>query len=88
MITQQSIIAAIIVKSLDVPAEKITREARFAEDLGADSLDVVDVAMQVEDAFKITIHDDHMMKMTTVGDLLDHVEKNARISEPELQAAS
>lgn len=68
-------IVEIVAKQLAVPKEKVTRTARFQEDLGADSLDVVEIVMELEDAFNIEIPDAMSEKIKTVGDVIDFVEK-------------
>lgn len=61
------------VEVLQVDAAKITREARFAEDLDADSLDVVQLVMELEDAFGIEIPEEELKDVKTVGEALDLV---------------
>ena len=64
----------IIVKELKVDAEKVTLDARLKDDLGADSLDAVEVIMALEDEFGIEISDDAMLTIKTVGDIVRHIE--------------
>ncbi len=64
----------IIVKELNVNPEKITLEASLAEDLGADSLDAVEVIMDLEDKYGITIDDETAKCIKTVKDLVDYIE--------------
>ena len=71
-------IKSIISDELNIDQAKITREANIREDLGADSLDAVEVIMALEDEFGITIDDDTAQSFKTVGDLVDYVEKNAQ----------
>lgn len=59
------------VATLNVEAEKVTREARFAEDLDADSLDVVELVMELEEEFGIEIPEDELNDVTTVGQAFD-----------------
>lgn len=66
-------VKAIIVDLLGVPAEKVTREARFREDLEADSLDLVELIMAFEDKFGAQISDEDAQKITTVGHAVDYV---------------
>lgn len=61
----------IIVEHLGVEADKITREADFADDLGADSLDMVELTMAFEEEFGIEIRDDEADKVSNVGDAYD-----------------
>jgi acyl carrier protein len=66
----------IIEKELGVEREKLTDEARFIEDLGADSLDIVELVMEFEKEFNIDIPDEDAEKLRTVGDALKYlVEK-------------
>ncbi len=65
----------IIVEQLDVEAEKVVREASFSEDLGADSLDTVELLMAFESDFNLEISDEEAAKINTVGDVIDHIEK-------------
>lgn len=71
-------IKSIISDELNIDQVKITKEANIREDLGADSLDAVEVIMALEDEFGITIDDDTAQSFKTVGDLVDYVEKNAQ----------
>lgn len=68
----------IISDELNIDEAKITKEANIREDLGADSLDAVEVIMALEDEFGITIDDDTAQGFKTVGDLVDYVENNAQ----------
>lgn len=65
----------IIVEKLGIDAEKVTNEAYFIEDLGADSLDVVDLVMVFEEEFDLEIPDDEGMQLTTVGKAVKYLEK-------------
>lgn len=67
-------IKEIIVKELNVNPEKITLEASLTEDLGADSLDAVEVIMDLEDKYGITIDDETAKGIKTVKDLVDYIE--------------
>lgn len=66
----------IIVEQLGVEEEKITLESTFADDLGADSLDVVELVMAIEERFEVEISDDQADKITTVKDLVDYIKSN------------
>jgi acyl carrier protein len=66
-------VKAIIVDLLGVSPEKVTREARFREDLEADSLDLVELIMAFEDKFGSQISDEDAQKITTVGHAVDFV---------------
>ena len=68
-------VKAIIVDKLDVEETEVTPEASFTNDLGADSLDTVELIMEFEKEFNIQIPDDQAEKITTVGHAIDYVEK-------------
>ena len=63
----------IIVDKLNVDASEVKDEAKFTLDLGADSLDTVELIMEFEKEFDIKIEDDEAQKIQTVGDAVDHV---------------
>jgi len=63
----------IIVDKLDVDESKVTLEASFKEDLDADSLDVVELVMELEDEFDMEIADEEAEKINTVGDAVDYI---------------
>ena len=65
----------IIIEQLDVQADQVTQEASFIEDLGADSLDTVELVMALEEAFSVEISDDDAEKLQTVGDAVAFIEK-------------
>ena len=65
----------IIVDQLDVEEDKVTEAASITDDLGADSLDVVDLVMSFEEEFDIEIPDDQVEKIKTVGDIVEFVEE-------------
>ena len=67
-------IAKILSEQLGIPQSKVTLESRIVEDLGADSLDVVELLMQLEDNTGKTIHDDKVASIKTVGDLIKTLE--------------
>ena len=66
----------IIVEKLGVEESEVTLEASFTNDLGADSLDTVELIMEFEKEFGITIPDDQAEKMATVGDAVAYIEAN------------
>ncbi|WP_426983781.1 acyl carrier protein [Brevibacillus borstelensis] len=66
----------IIVDRLGVDESKITLEASFKEDLGADSLDVVELVMELEDEFDLEISDEDAEKITTVGEVVSYITAN------------
>jgi acyl carrier protein len=68
----------IIVRNLKVEESEVTDEASFVKDLGADSLDLVDMIMDIENEFKIAIADEDMENLTTVGSLIQHIAKYSR----------
>lgn len=63
-------------KQLKADAAAITRETRLIEDLKADSANVMVMIMDLEDKFGIMVEDDQIMKMRTVGDVVDYIEKH------------
>lgn len=67
----------IIVKQLDVDENKVVEDARFIDDLGADSLDTVEVVMALEEEFGCEISDEASQKILTVKDAMDFLETNA-----------
>lgn len=66
----------IITKQMGVKAEQITRETSFINDLGADSLDTVELIMEFEDAFDMNIPDEEAEKIRTVGDAIKYIEEH------------
>ena len=66
----------IVVEHLGVEEAKVTPEASFIDDLGADSLDTVELVMAFEEAFSVEIPDDAAEKITTVKDAIDYIEKH------------
>jgi len=66
----------IIINELGVEPEKVTREASFVEDLGADSLDTVELVMAFEEEFGMEIPDEQAEKLQTVGDAIDYIQSN------------
>ena len=67
----------IIVDQLGVNAEQVVLGARFIEDLGADSLDTVELVMAFEEEFSIEVPDEEAEKLQSVGDVVKYVEENA-----------
>jgi acyl carrier protein len=66
----------IVVEHLGVEQEKVTEEASFIDDLGADSLDIVELVMAFEEEFNVEIPDDAAEKITTVKDAIDYIDQN------------
>ena len=73
----QSKVTSIIVDKLGVEESEVTSEANFTNDLGADSLDTVELIMEFEKEFNIAIPDDQAEKIATVGQAVDYIENNA-----------
>lgn len=67
----------IVTEQLGVDKDKIKRESNFVNDLGADSLDTVELVMELEEEFDISIPDDAAEKIQTVGEAIEHIEKSA-----------
>ena len=66
----------IIVERLEVDESQVTPEASFKDDLGADSLDVVELVMELEDEFDMEISDEDAEKISTVGDAVNYIKSN------------
>ncbi len=75
MADQSEKVKDIIEKELGVEREKLTKEASFIEDLGADSLDIVELVMEFEKEFNIDIPDEDAEKLRTVGDALAYLQE-------------
>ena len=71
-------VKAIIVDKLSVEESEVTNEASFTNDLGADSLDTVELIMELEKEFGLSIPDDQAEKISTVGDAIAYIEANAK----------
>lgn len=67
----------VIVDQLSVDADEVTLEASFVDDLGADSLDVVELIMGLETEFDIEIPDEDAEKISTVGDAVEYIKSHA-----------
>lgn len=68
-------VKAIIAEQLGVKAEEVTTEASFVDDLGADSLDTVELVMAFEEEFSIEIPDEDAEKITTVGEAIKYIDE-------------
>ena len=71
----------IIVEQLGVDEAEVTSNASFVDDLGADSLDTVELVMAFEEAFDIEIPDEDAEKIRTVQEAVDYISKNAKVSK-------
>ncbi len=71
-------VVAIIVDKLNVEESEVANEASFTNDLGADSLDTVELIMEFEKQFNISIPDDQAEGIQTVGDAIDYIADNAK----------
>jgi acyl carrier protein len=79
--SEQSIeqrVIQIVVNQLGVPSEKVNRSASFTADLGADSLDTVELIMALEEEFGQEVPETDAEKLQTVGDVVDYIEKRAQ----------
>jgi acyl carrier protein len=74
----ESKVKAIIVEKLGVEESEVKPEASFTNDLGADSLDTVELIMELEKEFGISIPDNEAEKIQTVGDAISYIENNAK----------
>ena len=70
-------VKAILAEQFDVEEDKITEATDLQDDLGADSLDVVDLLMSIEDEFEIEVPDDEIENLKTVGALVSYIEANS-----------
>ncbi len=77
MAVSEETIIELIADSLDIDQEKVTIDASFQDDLGADSLDTVELVMAFEEEFDIEIPDEEAEKIRTVKDAVDYVNKHA-----------
>ncbi len=71
-------VKAILSTQFDVEEDEITVETTLADDLGADSLDVVDLLMSIEDEFEVEIPDEEVENIKTVGALVEYIESHSK----------
>ncbi|MCK5218506.1 acyl carrier protein [bacterium] len=71
----------IIVDQLNVDADEVTKEASFMEDLGADSLDIVELIMALEEEFNMDVPDEEAEKLKTVGDAMNFIKTHANVTQ-------
>ena len=69
-------VASLMAQRFGVEEDKITAESKIAEDLGADSLDVVDLLMDIEDKFTVSVPDEDIPSLVTVGDVVSYIESH------------
>lgn len=69
-------IKEILAAQLDVDAEEMALDTKIADDLGADSLDVVELLMAIEDEFSVEIPDEEIEKLKTIGDVVEYIQNN------------
>ena len=74
-------VKAVIVEQLGVSEEEVNREASFTDDLGADSLDTVELVMALEEEFETEIPDEKSEKITTIQEAIDFIEANIKKDE-------
>lgn len=68
----------IVVEQLGVDEEEVTEQASFVDDLGADSLDIVELVMALEEEFDLEIPDEDAEKIVTVSDAVNYIKENAQ----------
>jgi len=76
----ESRVKKIIIKSLGVDEARVTLDASFVDDLGADSLDQVEMIMAFEEEFGAEIPDEHAEKLKTVSDVISYIKDNVKVS--------
>ena len=75
--TLEEKVISIIMEHLDVTREECSTEASFLDDLGADSLDLVELIMEMEETFDVQIADNELEKIRTIGDVLDYLKSKS-----------
>ena len=78
MTSVQERVTDIVAEQLGVDRDKVTTETSFVNDLGADSLDTVELVMELEEEFDITIPDEAAEKIQTVGQAVEHIESHVK----------
>ena len=68
----------ILCEQLDLEEDLVSMDSNIADDLGADSLDIVDMLMSIEDEFEVEIPDEEIENIKTVGDAVAYIEKNQK----------
>jgi acyl carrier protein len=76
--TTEEKVKDIIVEQLGVNPEQVTPQASFIEDLGADSLDIVELVMAFEEEFSVEVPDEDAEKLQTVGDVINYIKERAK----------
>jgi acyl carrier protein len=74
-------VVEIVTEKLGVDAEEVILDSDLTEDLGADSLDLVDLVMAFEDEFGVKIEDEDVENITTIGDIVDYISKELGVEE-------
>ena len=69
-------VKSILAEQFDVEEDSITADTDLQEDLGADSLDVVDLLMSIEDEFEVEIPDEEIENLKTIGDVVEYIQSN------------
>ncbi|MCP3658986.1 MAG: acyl carrier protein [Bacteroidetes bacterium] len=79
----ESKVKKIIAEKLGIDEAEIKNDSSFIEDLGADSLDTVELVMEFENVFGVTVSDDIVESINTVGDIIEYIKKRAEETEPK-----
>ena len=76
-------IIEIVAEKMDRPKEEISEDKSFENDLGTDSLDIVELMMDIEDEFDLSIPEEEAQKISTIGDAINYVAQHAGDRKPE-----